>query len=61
MKLYSTYSNNPRDGIYRVCITKLKIVRWDDEPLRVTECDTDIWEHAKVLKGTVAPKNWILR
>ena len=61
MKLYPTYSNDPRTEICRVCVIELKIVRWKDEPLRVTRGAPDNWEHCIVLKGTVTPKYWTLR
>ena len=61
MKLYKTYSNNQRDRIFRVSVIELKVIRWDDEPLRVTVCDLTAWEHSRILKGTVTHKNWVLR
>ena len=61
MKLYPTYSNGQRTVIFRVCIIELKLIRWDDEPLRVTKSNLDALEYSKVAKGTVIPKNWILR
>ena len=61
MKLYPTYSNDQRTGIFRVSIIELKIIRWDDEPLRVTVCDLTDWEYSRIPKGTVIHKNWVLR
>ena len=61
MKLYSTYSNDQRTEIFRVSVIELKVIRWDDEPLRVTVCDLTTWEHSRILKGTVTHKNWVLR
>ena len=61
MKLYKTYSNTQRDSIFRVSVIELKVIRWDDEPLRVTRCDLTVWEHSRIPKGTVIHKNWILR
>ena len=61
MKLYPTYSNNQINGIFRVSVIELKVIRWDDEPLRVTKGAPDNWEHCIVLKGTVTPKYWTLR
>ena len=61
MKLYKTYSNNQRDGICRVSIIELKIIRWAYEPLRVTVGDLTNREHFRILKGTVTPKYWVLR
>ena len=61
MKLYPTYSNGQRTGIFRVCVIELKIIRWDDEPLRVTKSNLDTLEYSKVAKGIIMPKNWILR
>ena len=61
MKLYPTYSNDQINGISRVSIIELKVIRWDDEPLRVTVCDLTTWEHSRILKGTVTHKNWVLR
>ena len=61
MKLYPTYSNGQRTVIFRVCIIELKLIRWDDEPLRVTVGDLADWKYSRVLKGTVTPKYWVLR
>ena len=61
MKLYPTYSNDQINGIARVGIIELKIVMWADVPLRVTWCDLTVWEHFRILKGTVTPKYWVLR
>ena len=61
MKLYKTYSNDQINGISRVSIFELKIVRWADVPLRVTGCDLTVWEHSRILKGTATPKYWVLR
>ena len=61
MKLYQTYSNDQINGISRVSIIELKIIRRADVPLRVTGCDLTVWEHSRILKGTVTPKYWVLR
>ena len=61
MKLYPTYSNDQRTGIFRVSVIELKVIRWVDEPLRITKYDPAIWENFRVLKGTITPKNWVLR
>ena len=61
MKLYTTYSNDQRTEIFRVSVIELKVIRWDDEPLRVTKSNLDALEYSKVAKGTVIPKNWVLR
>ena len=61
MKLYPTYSNDPKITICRISIIELKIVRWADVPLQVAGCDLTDWEHSRILKGTVTPKYWVLR
>ena len=61
MKLYKTYSNDQINGISRVSIIELKIIRRADAPLRVTGYDLTVWEHSRILKGTVTPKYWVLR
>ena len=61
MKLYQTYSNDQRTEIFRVSVIELKVIRWDDEPLRIIKCDSDIWEYSRIPKGTVTPKHWVLR
>ena len=61
MKLYKTYSNDQINGISRVSIIELKIVRWADVPLRITWCDLTLWEHSRIPKGITTPKYWVLR
>ena len=61
MKLYPTYSNDPRTEIFRVSVIELKVIRWDDEPLRIIKCDSGIWEYSRIPKGTITPKYWTLR
>ena len=61
MKLYPTYSNDPRTAIFCVSVIELKIIRWDDEPLRITVCDLTDWEYSRTPKETVIHKNWVLR
>ena len=61
MKLYSTYSNNQKIMIFRVCIRELNLIRWENEPLQITRNHPDIWEHFRIPKETIMPKNWILR
>ena len=61
MKLYSTYSNNQKTMIFRVCIRELNLIRRENEPLQITRNHPDIWEHFRIPKGTIMPKNWVLR
>ena len=63
MKLYETYSNtHPQlDGLFRVTINDLFIVRWSDEPLRYLHSSTNSWDHLRIPKGTTTPNFWSLK
>ena len=63
MKLYQTYSNDnlQRDGIYRVTINNLYIIRWSDEPLRYIKSRKNSWSYLHISKGTTTPNWWSLK
>ena len=63
MKLYQTYSNaNPQmDGLFRVTINDLAIIRWSDEPLRYLYSSISFSENLRIPKGTTTPDFWSLK
>lgn len=63
MKLYQTYSNtHPQmDGLFRVTINDLAIIRWSDEPLRYLYSSINFTENLRVPKGTTTPDFWSLK
>ena len=63
MKLYQTYSNtHPQmDGLFRVTINDLAIIRWSDEPLRYLTSLIIFSENLRVPKGTTTPDFWSVK
>ena len=63
MKLYPTHSNESaqRNGIFRVTINDLHIIRWSDEPLRYIHSSRNSLDHLRIPKGTTTPDFWKLK
>ena len=63
MKLYQTYSNpDPQmDGLFRVTINALGIIRWSDEPLRYLYSSINFSKNSRIPKGTTTPNFWSLK
>ena len=63
MKLYQTHSNAfiQRDGLFRVSIMDLYIIRWSDEPLRYLHTSLNLSENLRIPKGTTTPNFWSLK